>query len=166
MNGPLLQESESPWGFFLQLRGDSGQEKRSWEALKELSVPQECLKPVAPLYTSISAHTHPETCEGGLDGWGGLQDLPASLRCFYTLRRCGQVQVGGGNVLCAFCVYNCLFYVCVFEQGGRGDPGLPGLPGPAGYRGQKGDRVRDTQRHMMSADVWRSTVVISWCHLV
>lgn len=88
-----------------------------------------------------------------VDGWGGLQDPPASLRCFYTLRRCGQVQVGGGNVLCAFCVYNCLFYVCVFEQGGRGDPGLPGLPGPAGYRGQKGDRVRDTQRHMMSADV-------------
>lgn len=49
----------------------------------------------------------------------------------------------------------------VFEQGGRGDPGLPGLPGPAGYRGQKGDRVRDTQRHMMSADVWRVTVVIA-----
>lgn len=127
MNGPLLQESESPWGFFLQLRGDSGQEKRSWEALKELSVPQECLKPVAPLYTSISAHTHPETCEGGwragwwrVDGWGGLQDPPASLRCFYTLCRCGQVQVGGGNVLCAFCVYNCLFYVCVWTGGQRG----------------------------------------------
>ena len=59
MNGLLLQKSEGPKGFFLQLRGGFGAGK---EALKELSVPQECLKPVGPLYATISAHTHPEIC--------------------------------------------------------------------------------------------------------
>lgn len=54
---------------------------------------------------------------------------------------------------CVRSVFITVYFMCVFEQGGRGDPGLPGLPGPAGYRGQKGDRVRHTQRHMMSADV-------------
>lgn len=165
MNGPLLQESESPWGFFLQLRGDSGQEKRSWEALKELSVPQECLKPVAPLYTSISAHTHPETCEGGWMVGGVFRTLQPHWDVF--ILSVDVVRFRWGEVTsCVRSVFITVYFMCVFEQGGRGDPGLPGLPGPAGYRGQKGDRVRHTQRHMMSADVWRVTVVISWCHLV
>lgn len=165
---PCYRNLKARGGFFCSSGGIQGRKKEAEKPWKSSLFPRNAWNP-SPRCTPASVPTHAQKHVregGGLDGWGGLQDLPASLRCFYTLCRCGQVQVGGGNVLCAFCVYNCLFYVCVFEQGGRGDPGLPGLPGPAGYRGQKGDRVRDTQRHMMSADVWRSTVVISWCHLI
>lgn len=119
---PCYRNLKARGGFFCSSGGIQGRKKEAEKPWKSSLFPRNAWNP-SPRCTpaSVPTHTQKHVREGGwLEGWGGLQDPPASLRCFYTLCRCGQVQVGGGNVLCAFCVYNCLFYVCVWTGGQRG----------------------------------------------
>lgn len=154
MNGPLLPKSKHQGFFFSAAQGGfrAGKEaekpwKRSLFPRNVWNLSSHCTPQPVPIHTQIhvggggflTPQSHPNVFISSVDAvrlrWGDVTSLSVrqSVLCFLILRVCGCT--------CSvdFTIY---FYVCVFQQGSKGDPGLPGLPGPAGYRGQKGDRVR------------------------
>lgn len=89
---PCYRNLNTKGFFFLQLRGDSGQEKRLRSPERGL-----CSQGMSETRRPTVHHNQCPYTPRYMLGGGGLPDPPVSPKCFYFFCGCGQIKVGGRN---------------------------------------------------------------------